>query len=278
VISIFKYSNYRFFLRDLLIEKKKNGDHLTYEALGEAVGFTSKGFLTQILQGKTNLPLGMIDSLSLALGLGKKESEYFSILIKFNQAKKASVRAEYHTQIKNEFRGKPKSLGMDQFEYYQKWYYSAIRTLLAYYPYKGDFTELAKQLEPPISPTQAKRAVQLLIDLELIYLKEDGYYHLSDKAITSGEEFVPHAVIQFQKQTMDLAKSSLENFPRSQRSASTLTLSLSGKGFEATSQKLKTLRQDLTEIARFDQNTDRVIQINLHAFPLTKPIKEGKES
>ena len=171
MISIYKYSNYRFFLRDLLIEKKKNGDHLTYEALGEAVGFTSKGFLTQILQGKSNLPLGMIEAFTQALGLGKKESEYFSILVKFNQAKKASVRAEYHTQIKKEFRGKPKALGMDQFEYYKKWYYSAVRALLTYYPYKGDFSKLAKQLEPPISPPQAKRAIQLLINLELINLK-----------------------------------------------------------------------------------------------------------
>lgn len=274
VISIFHYSNYRFFLRDFLIEKKKNGDHLTYDALGQAVGFKSKGFLTQILQGKTNLPLGMIGPLAQALQLGKKESNYFSILIKFNQAKTASRRSEYFLQIQKEFRAKPKSLGMDHFEYYQKWYYSAIRAILSYYPFKGDFSELGKQLEPAITSFQAKRAIQLLIDLELINLREDGFYHLVEKAITSGEDFIPHAVIHYQKQTMDLAKAALENIQRSHRNASTLTLSLSQKGYEATNQKLKALRQDLTEISRFDQNVDRVMQINLHAFPLTKLSKE----
>lgn len=273
-ISIFDYANYRFFLRDFLAEKKKTGDHLTYEALGEAVGFTSKGFLTQILQGKCNLPVTMMEPLVKVLELGKKETEYFSLLIKFNQAKKASLRVEYHLQLKKDFRGKPKSLDLDHFEYYQKWYYSAIRALLAYYPFSSDYAELGKQLEPAISPPQAKRSVNLLLSLEMIYLNDDGFYHVSKKAITSGEDFIPHAVIQFQKQTMDLAKTSLESIPRNQRNASSLTLSLSKKGFEATAQKLKTLRADLTEIARFDQDTDRVIQINLHAFPLTKLAKE----
>jgi len=123
VINIYNYSNYRFFLRDWLAEKKATGNPMTYEALGEVAGFTSKGFLTQILQGKTNLPKKMVEKLITALSFGKKECKYFTLLFQFNQAKKASLRSEMHHQIRDEFRAEAKSLAMDQFEYYQKWYY-----------------------------------------------------------------------------------------------------------------------------------------------------------
>jgi uncharacterized protein (TIGR02147 family) len=277
VVSIFAYSDYRLFLRDWLQEQKAGGHPLTYEALGEAAGFSSKGFLTQILQGKTNLPERMIGRISKALDLRKKERDYFDLLVRFNQAKRAAQRAELHRRIQDGFKADVKALALDQFEYYQKWYYSAIRSLLGYYPFRGDYADLARQLEPAITPAQAKRAVALLAELGLIVRKDDGMYHLTDRLITSGESFVPHAIIQFQRETMDLAKEALETFPRSKRSGSTLTLGLSEAGYKALEEKLRVLRQEMVEVARFDKEIDRVIQVNLHAFPLTRKPKEGRK-
>jgi uncharacterized protein (TIGR02147 family) len=274
VISIFDYSNYRLFLRDWLQAQKSEGRPITYEALGEAAGFTSKGFLTQILQGKTNLPERMIGEFAKTLGLRKKERDYFDLLVRFNQAKRAKERAELHGQIQDGFKAEAKALALEQFEYYRKWYHSALRSLLGYYPFRGDYAELARQLEPAITPAQAKRAIALLEQLGLIARKEDGLYHLTDRLITSGESFVSHAVIEFQRETMDLAKDALEAFPKARRSASTLTLGLSETGYKALEEKLRVLRQDLVELARFDKEIDRVIQVNLHAFPLTRKRKE----
>ncbi|MDB5102432.1 MAG: hypothetical protein JWP91_121 [Fibrobacteres bacterium] len=277
MITIFDYSDYRLFLRDWLHAQKADGHPITYETLGEAAGFTSKGFLTQILQGKTNLPERMIGDIAKALDLRKKERDYFDLLVRFNQAKRAAQRAELHRRIQEGFKADVKALALDQFEYYQKWYYSAIRSLLGYYEFRGDFADLAKQLEPAITPAQAKRAVGLLEELGLIVRKEDGLYHLTDRLITSGESFVSHAVIQFQRETMELAKEALETFPKNKRSGSTLTLGLSEAGYRALEEKLRVLRQEMVEIARFDKEIDRVIQVNLHAFPMTRKPKEGRK-
>jgi uncharacterized protein (TIGR02147 family) len=112
----------------------------------------------------------------------------------------------------------------------------------------------------------------------LIVRGEDGFYQLTDRLITTGESFVSHAVIEFQREAMDLAKEALETFPKAERSASTLTLGLSEAGYRAVEEKLRTLRRELVEIARFDQGIDRVIQVNLHAFPLTRTRKEKEEA
>jgi uncharacterized protein (TIGR02147 family) len=275
VISIFDYSDYRLFLRDRLQARKAGGDPITYETLGTAAGFTSKGFLTQVLQGKTNLPERMLADFSKALGLKKKERDYFVLLVRFNQAKRASQRAEFHGRILEEFKAEVKALALDQFEYYQKWYYSAIRSLLGYHPFNGDFADLARQLEPAVTPAQAKRAVRLLEDLGLIARADDGGYRLTESLIPSGDAFISHAVIRFQRDAMDLAKESLESFPNDWRSGSTLTLGLSEAGYAALVERLKKLRQDLVEIARLDPDIDRVVQVNLHAFPLTRKPKDA---
>jgi uncharacterized protein (TIGR02147 family) len=282
VISIFEYSDYRLFLRDRLraqkadgrFIKKADGRPITYKSLGEAAGFTSKGFLTQILQGRTNLPERMIGAIAKALDLRKKERDYFALLVRFNQAKRATRRAEWHQRIREGFKTEAKAPGLERFEYYRKWYYSAVRSLLGYFAFRGDYADLARQLEPAITPAQAKRAVGLLERLGLIQRKEDGLYHPSDRGIATGgvseEAAVSHALIQFQRETMDLAKDALEKAPESEPSASTLTLGLSEAGCKALEEKLRILRRELAEIARSDQGADRVIQVNLHAFPLTR--------
>lgn len=277
VISIFAYSDYRLFLRDWLQARKSAGHPITYEALGKAAGFTSKGFLTQILQGKSNLPVRMIGEFAKALGLKKNEREYFDLLARFNQAKRARERADLHARILEDFRTEAKALALEQFEYYRKWYYSAVCSLLGYYPFRGDYAALARQLEPAITPAQAKRAIALLERFDLIARGEDGLYRLTDRSIATGESSVSHAVIKFQREAMDLAKAALETFPMAKRSASTLTLGLSEAGYKAMEEKLRTLRKDLVNIARSDQGIDRVIQVNLHAFPLSRQRKGGAE-
>jgi uncharacterized protein (TIGR02147 family) len=277
VISIFAYSDFRLFLRDWLQARKAEGHAITYEALGEAAGFTSKGFLTQILQGKSNLPARMIGEFAKALGLKKKERDYFDLLVRFNQAKRARERADLYSRIEADFKAESKPLALEQFEYYRKWYYSAVRSLLGYYPFRGDYVALARQLEPPITPAQAKRAIALLERFGLIARGEDGLYRLTDRLITSGESFVSHAVVEFQREAMDLAKEALEAFPKAERSAATLTLGLSEAGYQAVERKLRALRKNLVEIARFDKGIDRVIQVNLHAFPLTRRRKGDAE-
>jgi uncharacterized protein (TIGR02147 family) len=76
---------------------------------------------------------------------------------------------------------------------------------------------------------------------------------------------------------MDLAKEALENVPKPKRSASTLTLGLSEDGYKALEEKLRILRKEMVEIAKFDKGIDRVIQVNLHAFPMTRTLRATRK-
>jgi uncharacterized protein (TIGR02147 family) len=271
---IFEYSDYRLFLHDYLLNAKSDGMELTYEELGRRVGFSSKGFVTQILQGKSKIPKDKIRSFGDALGLKKKQLDYFELLVQFDQAKTHCAKNECFQKLSSQFKTRIRHVGPDKYDFYSAWYYSAIRSLLAYYPFNGDYKKLAQQLTPAITPGQAKKSIELLERLSLIVKKQDGYYHLTDRILSTGDAVDSVALVNFQQATMDLAKEALERFPKERRDSSTLTLGLSEQGYRAAVEKIAALRKELLDIARFDTKIDRVIQINLHAFPLTKLAKE----
>jgi uncharacterized protein (TIGR02147 family) len=270
---IFEYSDYRLFLRDYLIAARSGGRVLTYEEIGKKVGFTSKGFVTQIIQGKSKIPETKIHAFGSALGLKKKQLDYFELLVRFDQAKTHRAKNENFQKLTSRFRNRIQHVGPDKYDFYKSWYYSAIRALLAYYPFNGDYNELAQQLSPAITPGQAKKTIELLTRLSLIAKKDDGFYHLTDRILSTGDPVDAVALVNFQQATMDLAKEALERFPKERRDSSTLTLGLSKEGYKAAVGKIAALRKELLDIARFDRQIDRVIQVNLHAFPLTKIAK-----
>lgn len=268
--SIFEYSDYRLFLQEFLRDARLRGAELTYDELGRKLGFISKGFITQILQGKSKIPEDKILKFAAALGLKKKEEEYFEALVRFDQARTHRLKNEQFQKLISRFKTRIRCVGPDQYEFYNEWYYSAIRSLLSYYPFKGDYEQLAQQLVPQITPRQARNAVELLERLSMIKKDTDGYYQLTDRILSSGGSVERVAIVNFQKITMDLARESLEKFPKNQRDSSTLTLGLSEEGYRTIVEKIALLRKELLDVARLDRKIDRVIQINLHAFPLSK--------
>ena len=272
--TIFEYSDYRIFLQDYLSSAKTKGKLLTYEELGKRVGFSSKGFVTQIIQGKTKIPKDKIRTFGEALELRKNEQDYFELLVLFGQAKTHREKNQYFQELVSRFLTRIHHIGPDTYEFYSTWYYSAIRSILAFYPFDGDYKKLAQQLVPAITPGQAKRAIELLERLSLIVKKDDGRYHLTNRIVSTGDSVGSTAVVNFQQQTMDLAKEALERFSKEQRDSSTLTLGLSEEGYRAVVEKIAALRKELLAIARFDRDINRVIQVNLHAFPLSKISKE----
>jgi uncharacterized protein (TIGR02147 family) len=272
--SIFEYADYHLFLKNFFENRTSNGFSLTYEELGRKVGFTSKGFVTQIIQGKSKIPLSKIMKFGGALGLNKKELEYFELLVQFEHAKSRDQKNIIFNRLSTRFKTRMTHMGADKFDFYSAWYYSAIRSLLSYYHFKDDYKGLARQLNPAITPGQAKKAIGLMERLSMIRKDENGYYQVTDRMITTGDSADAIAIVNYQRATMDLAKEALDRFKKQERSASTLTLGLSEKGYASLVEKIGRLRAELMALAQYDTHVDRVIQVNLHAFPLTKSPKE----
>jgi uncharacterized protein (TIGR02147 family) len=275
--DIFQYTDYRKFLRDFYEAKKASQKGFTHRYISKALGFKSTGSFAQILQGKTNISTQMITNFVAFLKLKKEEGDYFELMVLFNQSKSHAEKKRYFEKVIAFPKSNFKVVDSNQYAYYEKWYYSVIREVMAFFPFKDDFKELAKMLEPPISPSEAQKAVKLLEDLNFVKRDENGYYKKVDAIITTGYEAKSLAINQFTLETMELARASLDNLPREERSLSTLTLSLPEDGYKMIEEKIKSFRRELLEMAKNSESPRRVLLVNFQIFPVSKVYHEVNE-
>jgi uncharacterized protein (TIGR02147 family) len=273
MIEPFEYLNYRKLLKDLYEERKAEQPFFSYRYIAQKVGFTSAGFFTNIISGKRNISPEYIFKFAEVFKLKKTETEYFELLVNFDQAKDHSRKRFYFEKILSHKKSKIKITDAQQYEFYSAWYYTAIRELIDIYPFKGNFEELAKRVSPPIKTAEAKKAIELLEKIGFIRKNADGVYEQTDTFITTGYEAKSVAITNFLIGMADLAKEAIDRYPREKRDISSLTFTLSEEGFATIQERLKSFRRELLEIVREDKNQkrqDRVYHINFHVFPLTK--------
>jgi len=267
--SVFEYLDYRLLLRDLYEQHRAEKPFFSYRYIAQKVGFKSAGFFANILQGRRNMSADTAFRFADLFKFGRRETEYFQTLVQYEQAKQHMQKRFYYEKLLAMRSSSVARLAADKYEYLQKWYYVAIRELLNFFPFKGDYVDLARRVRPYIKPSEAKAAVELLERLELVRRRDDGYYELTDKTISSYPEVPLVAVHNFQLAMMDLAKESIDRFPREKRSVSTLTMSVSAGTYKAVEEKLAQFRREVQEMVEKDPaEADRIYQFNFQIFPL----------
>lgn len=277
VIRVFDYTDYRKFLRDQFNELKNKTPGFTYRFIAERAGFRSPGFLTQVLQGKSNLTETMARKIAKVIGLSKMEIRFFCHLVGFTQAPSHDQKRRRFQSMAAFGKARPRLVPLDAFELYDHWYYSAIRALLHYYDFKNDYKALAKKISPSITPLEAKKAIKVLEQLGFLFKNEQGRYVLTQKHITTGLETNSVLVNNFLVNTLEVGKDAFYRFPKEKRNFSALTLSVSQKGYAAILEKIAACRREIVEIADKDQDVDRVYQANFQLFPLTElPLEENQ--
>ncbi len=273
--SIFEYLDYRKFLRDYYEEKKKENPFFSYKLLGRMVDI-DQSYLAKVLIKERHIAPKAIKKFVDYFRFDKNEAEYFETLVHFVKAKTDKQSKLYFEKLLSFKRIKAHVLAVQQYEFYSKWYYSAIRSLLQYYEFKGDYKALGEQLNPAISAGQAKKAIKLLLKLKLIEKDAQGQYHLVDTAISTGKEWHSLAIHTFQQETINLARESLDRFPKEVRDISTITMNISEKDFEQIQSMVQEFRKSVIRYVNDKASPENVYQLNIQSYPLTKVNRKKK--
>lgn len=266
--SIKESLDYRDYLREYYEESKKKWPYFSYRYMAQKVGVDAS-HLVKIFQKQRHVGKKSIESFIRLCGLSGGDAEYFVALVHFNKAKTARDSKLFFEKLMALRGVQTRKLSRDQFEFYTKWYYSAILTLLDFYTFSDDYEALAAKMSPPISVEQAKEAVSLLERLALIRRERGGNYYLTDKLITTGDHDRSAAVTTFQQETIRLAGESLERHPREKRDISTVTITISESNLDKIHEIIKNFRETMLKFAKHEQTPDKVYQLNVQLFPLT---------
>ena len=275
MISVYDYLDYRVFLRDFYVQQKKTETFFSYRYVGNKVGMDSS-FLIKVLQGHLHISNDRIEKFNKICGFNEKESAYFEALVHFNKAKSEKESKLYFERMLSINKAKSDKLGEIQYEFFQKWYYTAIWSLLDGAPFSGNPKDLAAQLTPPITLKEAKQSLKLLLDLKLIEQDAQGTYHALGLNLTTGKEWRSVAITQYQREMIRMAEESLERFRKEERDISTLTLNIPESAVSEIRDLASEFRESVKQLVNSYSNTDRVYQMNLQLFPLTIKREEQK--
>lgn len=274
MIEITTYMDYREYLRDFFEQKKRELRFYSYRLFSQRAGLKSPNFLKLVIMGERNLSKQSVYKFAKALGINKKETEYFENLIFFNQSKTLEEKNYFLSKVMK-YREKcdPKKIEEAEFDYYSNWYNPVIRELACAVDFNGDYKRLAIAVIPAITPAEAANSLVLLQKLKFIVRNDDGSFSKTSLSLTTGRQVRSVAVSNYHRSMIGLAGDALERFSAVERDITSLTLGVSEETRNTIVERLGALRLELLELAEQDENPEQVVQVNFQVFPLTRVVK-----
>lgn len=272
--DLFAYLSYRDYMRDYYTEAKEHTCHMSFRYLSQRAGFKSPNFYKLVMEGARNLSEDGAQRIARALDLDAEERSFFLELVAFDQGERAEQRNAAFERISASQRFRQaRQLDHETFEYLSAWYYPTIREMVA----RDDFQEssewIAAQLLPPITPKQAARALELLMQLELIVRDESGRLVRQDPTLSTGHEVRALAVGNYHRQMLERAAYAIERVPSRERLLGATTMCIDASSFEEIKLRVNQLRELVMEMAEQCDSRQRVYQFNIQLFPLSQEAK-----
>jgi uncharacterized protein (TIGR02147 family) len=274
--TIFSYINYRLFLKDYYEENKERSRYFSYRYFSTKAGINSPSFLKQVIESRRNLTPVTLEKFLTALRFTDKEAAFFRHLVFFNQAKSAREKQQHYTMMLSMMQSvREQRLTALQHEYYNHWFVPVIREIVTLFDFRGNYKDLAAAVSPPISVREARFAVKLLKDLKLIELSPNGTFRQTAAAIISDSSVGRMAVRSFNREMLKKAEAALDETAVEERQIYGITVGISNECYNVLVAEMAAFRDRVVSIVNNDKCSDRVYQMQMQLFPLSRKFEAG---
>lgn len=287
--NVTQYMDYRKYLADFYAFRRQQTKNdlrpYNYQMFSAAANIKSPQYLRLIIDGKRNLSDDMVAKFAKVLNINKEQTEELRALVNYTQATDPSERNRYlkdlmEKRVSQKIKtGEIDSKAFDSIPGWVTWILYSMTDLKGM---KFELPYIKQLLGDKVTADEIQEALNKL--LESGQLSEDPITKEIKKSrpIMENAENIPVALVRkLQAELLYLGMESLFQDDPLDREFGTVTLSLTEKEFEEIKFKLRQMRKQLTKdnsIARTTSPGDRIYQMNIQLFPVTKKIEEQKTS
>lgn len=277
-MSIYQYLDFRHFIRGRVSALQAENEHLSIREILRRVKCTSPSYYKEVIvDAKKRMSLTVARRFAHFFTLTPAETDYFILLVQFNQAKTELERLHFYEKLIH-FKQKPQTenhfLTIREYGYMAHWQNVVVRELLPLLSAFGNRSaaeraELAAKLRIPITDKQIDSAIALLESLRFIRKDAEGNYRKTDTTIRA--ETRSPAAYKMLCQFTDLSKEIINTSEVQDRLFKVAILSMSKENRAIIEKKLDAVCQEIVEIAGADsESADRLYGMNIQFYPLTK--------
>ena len=276
MIDIFKYDNYRLFLKDYFQYKKETTKSFSIRNFARKVDISSNSFISKVIQGTRNISEDTIGRFATAMDLKGKKELYFRHLVYYTQEKEPLKKDKFYEElIKLKSNTKYQKMQESQYKYFSEWYYPVIRHLAVNVEWNEDFAVLAKLVDPPIKPSDAKNAIKDLLECGLLLKEEDEYKLNANFLLTEG---IPaYYKRQGRRKVLEKGIRAADVQAPTKRYTTFYTMAVTKENYDKIIGCYEQFEKQMLEIMAGDYSPEKIYQVIFQAFPLSKDFPE-KES
>ncbi len=271
-VDIYSYYDYRDFIHDYYENRKLKNKRFSLQAFGLRVGH-SKMSVKYVIDKKRHLSLESLREYAKVMDLHGCQGDHFELLFRFCKAKNNEEKNILFSKVLKSTNKKFKSKFLDEnsLDYFSKWYYPVIAELSYVEGFSLDTEVIRKALNFSVSYKEINEALEFL--KENNFLKDSGSY---DQMIKVPDELRSFIYKNYVLKTIELSKLAVEKLPPEKRESFNLTVSLSNERYEIAKKMIQSFRHELHQVLANDEESDRVIQVNLHMFEVANIQKTGR--
>lgn len=281
------YSDFRQYLKDFYEFKRREtaGDlrPYSYATFSASADIRSPNYLKMIIEGQRNLSGEMVKKFAKALGLNKDDTEEFAALVSYGQCTDPLERNQ-HLKALSELRAlrqlKSGEIKADAFEKVPNWITWVLYALADQKDAIFDYDRLFEILKGKALKDDIRRSLGRMVQAGDLTINPETGEIDKGRELMSGSEDIPVALVRkLQSELIYLALEALYQEDPHDREFGAMTVALTEEEFEQLKFELRQFRKrwfkDIS-VRRKQAKGDRVVQLNIQLFPLTRRSTVGQ--
>ena len=268
--DILNYTDYRQFLLDYYHVQKQAIPRFSLRTFARMVNFRSHGLLKYLMEGKRNLSQKTLMKMSMGLGFNKEQGRYFENLVFFNQARTLEEKNIFYERLKRApLKSTFRKLEASQLRIFETWWNTVIREMLNLKGFRKDPEWISARLIPKVELPEVTESLETLLSTGLIRRTANGYAS-ADPDITTDDEVTSFLVKKYHAQMLQMAAWAMDAISGKERDISSVCFAIRESDLPHLKKQIQLMRKELRNFAAPNGEGERIVQVNIQMFPLSR--------